>query len=258
MVYLVSIVLLVAITITIAITTLGFSDYKKQRQDQIHVAEIEIRNIRQAEERKEITYKEFMLAQIAYAASRQKLMMANSRPRADFLFKIGITLLVLSLACPIFATIVYSYMDLSAINNLEKVSVLKQNNVELPKEFIASLGMGRDWHILAWGIAFGFLCLASAKGILDQQASEMKTYFEFGQKARYFERLLSMVELVLFEDSDKPAQKKAALQLILERFLVDKPDIKEEERTNGVEAASLGRFLYEAYKATQGGKDNPA
>jgi len=80
----------------------------------------------------------------------------------------------------------------------------------------------------------------------------MKTYFELGQKVRYFERLYDVVELLTHETKNDVDQN--TLQLSAEKLLNDTGPAKAEDKKSEEEAATIAKFMAEAIKSTQGSK----
>ena len=125
---------------------------------------------------------------------------------------------------------------------------LKKEAGELPKEMATPIG--RDWHLLLAGVTFGFLCLAAARGILSQQSNEMKTYFKLGQMARYFDRLNSVVEILLKQDSKTTQLEKDVVQLVANKLLYDFSDKDSEESDRSDSEPSFDKSIVsEAVKA---------
>ena len=154
--------------------------------------------------------------------------MVNARPRADVLFRIGVILLLLSLACPVVATWIYWRYEPLSGDEIARIVSLKQSLGDLPKDF--NLSTSRDWHLLLGGLTFGFLCLAAAKGILTLQANEMKRYFELSQRMRYFERLYDIVELHFFQDFGVSDKKDMILRFVAEKLLDGNHATSEEKQ----------------------------
>ena len=164
----------------------------------------------------------------------QESMAAHAKPRANTLFRIGFGLMLLSFLFSATATYLYYSYDSYPNKIIQSTQTSKKNTEDGQKEYI--IQPTRDWHILVAGITFGFLCLAVARSILLQQSSEMKSYFEIGQKARYFERINSTVQLILQQDESTTNSEKEAINFLKENFLTE-PLTREE--TNKSEDISL-------------------
>ena len=82
---------------------------------------------------------------------------------------------------------------------------------------------------------------------MAQQSNEMKTFVELAQKARYFERLNSVAELLLKQDHNTSEYEKEAIKFLKDKLLVvssaeiDKDDRKYEDETT--QAKLISEFL---------------
>jgi hypothetical protein len=197
------------------------------------------------------TVKQLIIKKTAQARYSQEVLIYQPKPKADRLYKFGTPLLVASLVCPILSAACYYLTEPLPSKTVQSISNLKNSIGELPKEF--NVTVSRDWHILAGGIAFGFLCLAAARGLLAQQANEMKTYVELGQKVRYFERLNSIVELLLKQDENATEPEKEAIRFLRDRLLAD-PVTAVEEETKKTEDDIQSKLVSELAKAMQSAK----
>lgn len=136
-----------------------------------------------------------LIEEIENSIERERVAMLRAKARADRLFTLGTTFLLLSIFGPILAAGLYSYMDPLSVATVERLTELHRTigdalNLEPPP-------LQRDWHILAAGLSFGFLFLAAAGGLLRQQAREYRTYFLIGEKINRYQRLASIVRVRL-------------------------------------------------------------
>ena len=189
------------------------------------------------------TQKQLIIQIINFAVNMQEAMTPKARLRADILFWIGILLLVLSIAFPIIATIIYYEIDTISHETAQALIYLKKGANESQKEL--DIPLSRDWHILLGGVTFGFLCLAAARGIFAQQSNELKAFNEFGQRARYFERLNSVAQIII---SSCDHLSNESISYLRDKLLLDPSTITDEESRKLEDEVSL---ISEVLKAIQ-------
>ena len=118
---------LLATTAQLALQLIQNSRDSKAVQEKIRKIELSEESI--------TDYKTLTLSKIQRAAKMQELMMVNARPRADVLFRIGVILLLLSLACPVVATWIYWRYEPLSGDEIARIVSLKQSLGDLPKDF---------------------------------------------------------------------------------------------------------------------------
>ena len=134
---------------------------------------------------------DFVLSQVRTAATREELAMLRAERRADKLYSRGALLIYVSVLCPIISASLYWQLNPLTAETIDNITKLKNIIGDATKEL--GVSAARDWRVLFFGVTFGFLCLAAARGILAQQAKEMKVYFDLSEKVNYFERLASVI-----------------------------------------------------------------
>lgn len=137
------------------------------------------------------------------AIAREEVRMLRAENRSNQLYRSGSTLLFGSVLCPIMAALLYSMLDPLPQTQMERIAMLHETLGGLPESF--ALQLNRDWRVLLGGVTFGFLCLAAAGSLLKQRAREVRRYSELEERAQYFQRGLSALNLRLMMD-EKPEE----------------------------------------------------
>ena len=186
---------------------------KNNRIYQVEIKDTEkkIRKIEMLEKNPDIEFEKLTGFTIKKIELMYELEKVSAKPRSETLYSMGVALLGISLLFPILGTIAYGFTEPTSDETIQKIATLKNNIGELPKEF--NVSVSRDWHILFWGITFGFLCLAAARGMLAQQANEKKTCVEQGQSARYFEQLNGIVTLMLKQGHEQSRVREGSYKI---------------------------------------------
>lgn len=143
---------------------------------------------------------------------RERVILLRTDARANKLFLLGTTFLVLSILGPILAGILYWQIEPLPSRTLEQFTELRKilgDNVNLDTP------VQRDWRILVAGLSFGFLFLAAASGLLKQQARESRAYFRIGERINHYHRLASIVRVRLCPaDADEPQNLEDVVKLV--------------------------------------------
>ncbi len=176
--------------------------------------------------------------------AREELSMLRSEVRADSLYRIGLSLLVISVFCPLIAGLVYLGLDPLPDETLEKLIRFREGIGTLPKDFAAHVA--RDWHMLLAGITLGFLCLAAARGILTQQAKEMRESFRLNERVNYYERLRSVLEIKARQLGDGEEAENELVDLAVTGLLNEPPVGQQEGEFKEKTDDELARVLQTA------------
>lgn len=124
---------------------------------------------------------------IEIAGKQANVSAAEADGRARNLFSRGTTILSASILGPVLAVILYVSLDPLAESTVSRLEDLKQTLGALPQGIHVSAE--RDWRILAAGVTFGLLMLATARGLLTQQSKEAQRHSHFSERVGYFLRL---------------------------------------------------------------------
>ncbi len=121
------------------------------------------------------------------SVKRQRLAMLLAERRCTGLHRIGTALTILAVFAPILSGYFYLEQDPAAdLRVLKQLEVVPEKITELP---------ARDWHLLAGGLSFGFLFIASARSLLNQEAKQRHTYFRVAWKVTYYNDLAAAVRI---------------------------------------------------------------
>lgn len=226
--------------------------HRIERDKAIKDVRREIDNIRAIELMDNVPIGELIVQKVILAGKMQELMIADSRTRSDVTLRLGSILLLAAIACPIASTWVYLVTDPLPNDTIQRIAALKNSIGDLPKDF--SVSINKDWHILFGGLTFGFLCLAAARGVLSQHANAMKTYIELGRRARYFERLVSLVQITLKRDKNTTLTEQDAIKLLVNNLLNDLPVAEEKDNDESEEDTLISKLILELTKPSQAAK----
>ena len=189
------------------LTAFGRIRSEFERDREIRNKEREVQDI-DAGARENESIRDFLHRHLRHAIVREELTVLRSSKRANALYTMGFILLVISVACPVAAAVMYWRLEPISPNTVSKIAEIKKTLGEVPKDI--NLSVSRDWRVLLGGITFGFLCLAAARGLLAQQGREMETFFRVGEKVGYYERLTSAIDIRI-RQQEKPQEVDSAL-----------------------------------------------
>lgn len=197
---------------------------------------------------------------IEEASNSALASMLKTERRANSLYYRGSTLLMVSVLCPIVAAWLYWVIEPLSEDTILRLSALKKELGDLPSG-IEVVG-ARDWRILAAGITFGFLCLAAAKGILNQQAKEMQHYFVVDERAQSLKRLLGAVDILEVAAGEDNEKQAAVATLVVTKLLAPTtPAGQESDEGRGStddQSEGLGSGISEIAKIVQGAMRGPS
>jgi hypothetical protein len=195
-----------------------------EKEAEIEEKEAEVERI-ESESGSGLPLGELLKRHIRLAIGREEIGMLRADRRANSLYSIGSTLLVISVLCPVLAAMAYWLIDPLPPDLGPRLAALKDAVGELPGG--STIAVQRDWHLLLGGITFGFLCLAAARGFLAQQSKEIAAFFRLADRVNHYERLESVVEIREYLAQDEGAKRELADLVIGE--LLSQPDQTDKE-----------------------------
>jgi len=84
-----------------------------------------------------------------------------------------------------------------------------------------------DWHLLLAGLSYGFLILASARGLLNQEAKQRQTYFRHRRKLFDYEDLVAALNIASRIDIPGETARVNAVVDKITRRLTESPRTDE-------------------------------
>lgn len=188
---------------------------------------------------------DFIHRQLNRAIAREELTLLHSQRRSGALFRMGVGFLGLSILCPIGATLMYLFLEPIPATSLTQLKELR-GIIDAPKGIST---FSRDWHILVGGIAFGFLFLAAAGGLLKERAKELASLTRASVNVGYFERLKIIVDLKLRQFS---AGQSVLVSYVVER-LEDTPlAICEEAKPSSQDDDAGSKLIADIVRSLRG------
>jgi len=170
----------------------------------------------EAGSKSELTTVDQLKVHIRQAIGREEISMLRADGRANGLYHIGWTLMVVSVLCPLLAGVIYWRIDPLSSEIVERLKDLDLALGSLPEG--SAVATERDWHVLLGGITFGFLCLAAARGILTQQGKEVAAHSRLSDRVNYYERVESVLE-IRANGSGGEVDEKALVEFAIEQLL---------------------------------------
>jgi hypothetical protein len=179
-----------------------------------HEIELNIQTLEKESESEE-TISDFVQNVLESASQRQQLLMLQSERRSGILFKIGVTLMTISVFAPLI--LLGAYITIDPFSSLLQLQSLGVETKDLANH------LQRDWHLLASGVAFGLLFLAAARGLLAQEAKQRATYFRVSESITFYKDLIGGLRIARRCDKKGDNElSKIVLQRILQALLQTK------------------------------------
>jgi hypothetical protein len=164
------------------------------------------------------SFPEYFRAQLRVLAERARLLMVKAESRANLLYAVGTMLTVACIFAPLASVAVYSSADPLPVELLERLKDFRAGDGTLPKGI--TISVGKDWHILASGMSFGFLFLAAAGALFSQHRRQMETFFLLARDVDYFDGVAAAAEIR--ERADQSAlssEMRAVVSAVLAEML---------------------------------------
>jgi len=111
------------------------------------------------------SFAEHVERELRVLAERERLILVQSSGRSNWLFIVGNALILASVGAPVASLLLY----------------LQASSPE--------------WHLLAFGVAFGLLLLAAARGVARQEGHQRDTYFRLTMRIAEYERSISVLRI---------------------------------------------------------------
>jgi hypothetical protein len=194
------------------VTFFGVSSYIEQTKKKIATAEAEL-----ATTDDKVSFREFLNQRVKRTRLREDITLGKAEVRSDQLYRLGATLMIMSVAWPFVGVFIYWSIDPLPRSTIEHLAELHKSLGGLPDSLLIS--SQRDWRLLFGGISIGFLFLAASAAILRQKTKEVAIMEKAAAKVSYYERVESLLAL---EARDKSADERRLLTFVQKQLLADR------------------------------------
>lgn len=152
-----------------------------------------------------------------------RLAMLRAERSATVLHKLSVTFFVFAVVAPPLAGYLsHNYIPTYhvVISEQRDHAVASEQRARPPEQ---------DWHLLLACLSYGFLCLASGRAMLYQEAKQRQAYFRYESEHSRYERLVAAVTLASrCDDPGETSRVNAIVDTVLHR-LTESPESDDKE-----------------------------